>query len=141
MWRGRLVRRGKDAERAVAATLAWPIRSRAGVGLGVLELVVVVLDDPLARRAPPARVHRRVAYDMAGRGGVVGVAGAPAGAQAQGAGQLVAGRAQLVDEARRALGVRARHHEGVALELAQALGEDVRRYSLDLGLEVAEPAR
>ena len=71
----------------------------------------------------------------------LGVARAPAGQQPQRAGELLAGRAQLVDEPRRALGVRARDDQRVALELAQALGEHVGRDARDLLLQLAEPAR
>jgi hypothetical protein len=60
---------------------------------GVMQLVVVILGDhALARRAPPARLHRRSADGVLGCDGVPGVTRSPAGDQAQGAGQLLAGR-------------------------------------------------
>ena len=121
----------------------WPTGERSlRRPLGEVQLLVLVVGEgSLARRAPPARLHRRAADRVPGRGRALGVAGPPAREQPERAGQLLAGGAQLVDEPGWSLGVRAGHHQRVALELAQALGEDVGGDPGDLLLEIAEPPR
>jgi hypothetical protein len=50
-------------------------------------------------------------------------------------------RSELVDKARRTLRIRAGDYQRLALELAQAIGEDVRRDPLDIGLQLPETTR
>ena len=130
------------------ATLRWlPEAERSEVPeqpgrLREVELFVLVVGDhALTRGAPPPGLHGRAALRVAGRGGAVGVARPPAGDQAERAGEFLAGGAQLVDEPGRALGVRTRDHQRVALELAEALGEHVGGDPGHLLLEVAESPR
>src|SRR6185437_8807705 len=71
-----------------------------------------------------------------GRVHVVAMARAPVGQQPQRAGQLARRGAELVYEARRAVRVALGQHEPLRLEVAQALGEDVRRDARKLALQV-----
>ena len=99
-----LQRAGLGARAAVGGTRHPHHRlSRAS---DVDELVVAgLVHRRLAARAPPARLERRAADGVAQRLGLPGRPGAPVGEQPQRAGQLAPARGELVDEARRALGV------------------------------------
>jgi hypothetical protein len=56
---------------------------------GEVQLVGLVVDGALARRAPPARLHRRAADLVPGDVSGVGVTGAPAGQETERAGELL----------------------------------------------------
>src|SRR5258708_5563388 len=94
-----------------------------GRGSREVELVgLVVGGRTLARRAPPARLHRRAADRVPGGLGPFRVACAPTRQQAQGAGQLAARGAELVHEARRSPGGGAGGDERRAVEGAHGAG-------------------
>jgi hypothetical protein len=61
--------------------------------------------------------------------------------QAKGAGQFLTLGGQLVRGSGWALGVQPGHHQRVALEPLQPLGQNVRRNPWDVGLEVVESPR
>src|SRR5829696_797601 len=61
--------------------------------------------------------------------------------QAKGSGQFLALGGQLVRGSGWALGVQPGHHERVALEPLQPLGQNVRRNPWDVGLKVVESSR
>src|SRR4051812_35587282 len=103
-----------------------------------MERLLPGLDRLLARGAVPARLERRAACIVPGRIGLPGMPRAPTCEQPQRTSQLAAGRRQLVNEPRRALRVRLRHHDPLLLEMPQPRGEDVRRDALGLLLEVVE---
>ena len=73
--------------------------------------------------------------------GVAAPAAAPSGQQRGGIGQLLAGGAELVAGARRAQAVERRSDEPVGFELAEALGEDVRRDAVQVFAQFVESAR
>src|SRR6185503_6226530 len=102
---------------------------------------LVVVDGPLAGRAPPARLDRGPAGVVPRRFARLTMACAPVREQAQRAGELVAGGRQLVHEPLWPLAVRLRQHQALALEAAEALGEHVRRDARQVLLEVAEAPR
>ncbi len=93
----------------------------------------------LAVRAPPARLERGAADVVAERLLVAGGARAPVGQQPQRAGQLAPALGKLVDEARRALRVRARDDERLLAEQLQPSAEHVGRDPVELLLQLVEP--
>src|SRR6266511_2141190 len=97
-----------------------------GGRLGEAEVAgFVVLDDAGAGGAVPAGLELGPALDVLEGVAVAGALGAPLGEQAQRAGQLPTGGAQLVGEPGRALGVWLADHQPPALQLFEALREDV----------------
>ena len=112
-------------------------RATSGRRASDVDDVVVggVVHDLLAARAPPARLDRgaaAVAQRLAGR------RARPIGQQPQRAGQLAAALGQLVDEARRALGVGARDDQRLLAEQLQPRAEHVRRDPVELLLQLVE---
>src|SRR5947208_1900162 len=90
------------------------------------QLPEVVAEGGPARRAVPAGFERGAARLVAVGLGAAAGAGAPVGEQPQGAGELATGLAQLVREARRALGIGLGDDERVLGQGLQARAEDVR---------------
>src|SRR6266487_6388983 len=80
----------------------------------------VVLDDAGAGGAVPAGLELGPALEVLEGVAVAGALGAPLGEQAQRAGQLPTGGAQLVGEPGRALGVWLADHQPPALQLFEA---------------------
>src|SRR5262245_35605364 len=96
--------------------------------MGLCEAEVagfVVLDDAGAGRAVPAGLELGPALEVLEGLAVAGTLSAPLGQQAQRAGQLPTGRAELVGEPRWPLGVGLADHQPPALQLLEALREDV----------------
>jgi hypothetical protein len=88
---------------------------------------LVLVDRLTARLAPPARLERRAADPVPERLAVLAPLAAPLGEEPERASEIPAARRQLVRVARRALRVGAGEHERLALEVPEALREDVRR--------------
>ena len=73
--------------------------------------------------------------------GMVRAPAAPVGEEAQGAGQVATVGRQRVLHSRRPLLVRPGMDDALAVEASQTVGQDVRRYPRDGGLQLPEPAR
>jgi protocatechuate 3,4-dioxygenase beta subunit len=97
-----------------------------------------VLDRGGAGRAVPPGLHGGPAGGVAGRLGQLGVLRRPVAEQPECAGQPLAPSRQLVDQPQRALRVRADHHEPLALQVLQPLGQDVGRDPRHLLQEILE---
>ena len=97
-----------------------------------------VVHDLLAVGAPPARLERGAADRMAQRLAVARGARAPVGEQPQRARELASALRELVDEAGRPLGVRARDDERLLGERLQPGAEDVGRDPAELLGELVE---
>ena len=122
-----------DDERKVGVSRAF--------GLRIVQIGGLILGHrTLAGGAPPApraRSHRlRGEAARMSRGGAL-----PVGEHAQGAGELMAPGAQLVNEAPRPFRVGLGHHEALRLQTAQALAQHVGRNAAEPLLQVPEPAR
>ena len=107
--------------------------------LDVDDLVAGVFDRLLAGRAPPARLERGPARLVPVRLAAAGAC-APVGEQPQRARELAAGLGQLVDEARRTLGVGRGDDQRLLGKRLEAGAEDVGRDPLELVLELVEAA-
>src|SRR6266536_2534602 len=100
--------------------MAGPAGSRR-----LVDLLTGKLDAAGAGGAVPAGLELGPALEVLEGVAVAGALGAPLGEQAQRAGQLPTGGAQLVGEPGRALGVWLADHQPPALQLFEALREDV----------------
>src|SRR6266545_1424049 len=99
---------------------------------------LVVLDQAGAGRAVPVRLELCAALQVLQGLAVAGALGAPLGEQPQRAGELTAGDAELVGEARRALRIGLADHQPPALERLQPLREHVGGNARQLVLQVVE---
>src|SRR5215218_5590112 len=105
-----------------------PLQAGVVPGLREAEVAgVLVVDRAGAGRAVPAGLQGGAAGGVAQALGVggAGAVGAPLGEQAQRPGELAAGRRQLIGEPRRAARVGLADQHGLALQVLEALGQDV----------------
>ena len=84
------------------------------------------LDGRLAGRAIPASLERRSAPAVTERFSVGGTSATPVGEKTKRGGEIAAVGRQGVGHPRRALLIRSRHDDPLALEPAKTVGEDVR---------------